>query len=55
MRSVTKLKVPLEAAVELGRKSHFHFDGAPNPAVIEILNEYGRRYGIEPVIDTTPL
>ncbi|WP_411861010.1 restriction endonuclease fold toxin [Pseudomonas sp. PDM13] len=48
-------KGTFEAAVELGRKPYFHFDGAPNPAVIEKLNEYGKRYGIEPVIDTTPL
>lgn len=48
-------KGTFEAAVELGRKPYFHFDGAPNPAVIEKLNGYGRRYGIEPVIDKTPL
>lgn len=48
-------KGTFEAAVELGRKPYFHFDGAPNPAVITKLNEYGKRYGIEPVIDTTPL
>lgn len=47
-------KGTFEAAVELGRKPYFHFDGMPNLAVIEKLNEYGKRYCIEPVIDATP-
>lgn len=40
-------KGTFEAAVELGRKPYFHFDGAPNSAVFAGLNEYGRRYGID--------
>ena len=44
-----------EAAIELGRKPYFHFDGPPGPGVIDTLNRYSKRYGIEPVIDTNPL
>ena len=47
-------KATFEAAIELGRKPYFHFDGAPSSAVIDKLNDYGRRYGITPVIDTKP-
>ncbi|MYT39183.1 hypothetical protein GTY66_24580 [Streptomyces sp. SID8356] len=38
-----------------GRTPYFHFDGEPGPGVVNKLKEHGRRYGIEPVIDTTPL
>ncbi|MGW6249382.1 putative T7SS-secreted protein [Streptomyces roseolus] len=44
-----------EAALQSGRTPYFHFDGPPGPGVIDKLQEYGRRYGVEPVIDTTPL
>ena len=48
-------KGTFEAAVELGKKPYFHFDGPPSSSVINKLNEYGKRYGIEPVIDVNPL
>jgi RHS repeat-associated protein len=44
-----------EAAIQSGRTPYFQFDGPPGPGVIDKLQEYGRRYGVEPVIDTTPL
>ncbi|MFJ9819561.1 putative T7SS-secreted protein [Streptomyces sp. NPDC101151] len=44
-----------EAAIQSGRTPYFHFDGPPGPGVIDKLQEYGHRYGVEPVIDTTPL
>ncbi|MFE1813853.1 restriction endonuclease fold toxin [Metapseudomonas otitidis] len=47
-------KGTFEAAVELALKPYFHLDGAPNLAVFAKLNEYGKRYCIEPVIDATP-
>ncbi|WP_225844938.1 restriction endonuclease fold toxin [Streptomyces sp. HPF1205] len=48
-------KATFEAALQTGRTPYFHFDGPPDPDVISKLLEYGQRYGIEPVIDTTPL
>ncbi|MET9668882.1 putative T7SS-secreted protein [Streptomyces sp. NPDC006475] len=48
-------KATFEYAIQSGRTPYFHFDGEPGPGVIDKLQEYGRRYGIEPVIDTTPL
>jgi RHS repeat-associated protein len=48
-------KATFEYALQSGRTPYFHFDGEPGPGVIDKLKEYGRRYGIEPVIDTTPL
>lgn len=48
-------KATFEYAIQSGRTPYFHFDGEPGPGVIDKLKEYGRRYGIEPVIDTTPL
>ncbi|MGW4199838.1 putative T7SS-secreted protein [Streptomyces sp. NPDC004726] len=48
-------KATFEYAIQSGRTPYFHFDGEPGPGVINKLKEYGRRYGIEPVIDTTPL
>ena len=44
-------KATFEAAKELGKKPYFHFDGPPDSSVINKLAEYGRRYGIKPVID----
>ncbi|MFE9041870.1 putative T7SS-secreted protein [Streptomyces sp. NPDC007818] len=44
-----------EAALQSGRTPYFQFDGPPGPGVVDKLQEYGRRYGVEPVIDTTPL
>ena len=48
-------KGTFEAAKALGRKPYFHFDGPPKPDVIAKLKEYGKRYNVEPVIDTEPL
>ncbi|MFE3496255.1 putative T7SS-secreted protein [Streptomyces sp. NPDC059175] len=48
-------KATFEYAIQSGRTPYFHFDGEPGPGVINKLKEYGRRYGIEPVIDTKPL
>jgi hypothetical protein len=48
-------KATFEYAIQSGRTPYFHFDGEPGPGVVNKLNEYGRRYGIEPVIDTAPL
>ncbi|MFF5435847.1 restriction endonuclease fold toxin, partial [Streptomyces griseofuscus] len=48
-------KATFEYAIQSGRTPYFHFDGEPGPGVIAKLQEYGRRYGIEPVIDTKPL
>ncbi|WP_425275609.1 restriction endonuclease fold toxin [Streptomyces albovinaceus] len=48
-------KATFEYAIQSGRTPYFHFDGEPGPGVVNKLKEYGRRYGIEPVIDTTPL
>ncbi|MGZ0199844.1 putative T7SS-secreted protein [Streptomyces sp. RM1] len=48
-------KATFEYAIQSGRTPYFHFDGEPGPGVIAKLQEYGRRYGIQPVIDTKPL
>ena len=50
-----QMKRTIEAARELGLTPYFHFDGPPRPAVIRKIEEYGRRYGIVPIIDLTPL
>jgi len=48
-------KATFQAALETGRKVYYHFDGKPVQQVIDKLNEYARRYGIELVIDIKPL
>jgi restriction endonuclease fold toxin 3 of polymorphic toxin system len=48
-------KATFEAAIQTGRTPYFHFEGPPGPGVIEKINEYAARYGVRPVIDTTPL
>jgi RHS repeat-associated protein len=48
-------KATFEAAIELQRIPYFYFDGPPSQSVIGKLAEYSKRYGIDPVIDTTPL
>jgi hypothetical protein len=48
-------KATFEAALQTGRKPYFHFEGPPAVGVISKLQGYGMRYGISPVIDTTPL
>ena len=44
-----------EYAKQTGRKPYFHFEGPPEQTVINKINEYARRYGVEPVIDISPL
>jgi restriction endonuclease fold toxin 3 of polymorphic toxin system len=48
-------KVTFEVALQSGRTPYFQFDGPPGPGVLPALSRYADRYGIEPVIDLTPL
>jgi len=48
-------KATFEVAVQSGRTPYFQFDGSPGPGVLQTLSRYADRYGIEPVIDLTPL
>jgi Restriction endonuclease fold toxin 3 len=48
-------KVTFEVALQSGRTPYFQFDGPPGPGVLHTLSRYADRYGIEPVIDLTPL
>ncbi|MGW5678318.1 putative T7SS-secreted protein [Streptomyces sp. NPDC003860] len=48
-------KATFEAAITSGRTPYFHFEGEPRPGVVNKLQEYGHRYGVEPVIDISPL
>ncbi|WP_242069501.1 restriction endonuclease fold toxin [Paenibacillus dendritiformis] len=48
-------KATIEAAIETGRKAYFHFEGQPADRVLRQLKEYAERYGVEIIIDTTPL
>lgn len=48
-------KATFEFAIATDRQPYFYFDGAPRRGVLEKLQEYAVRYGIEPVIDLTPL
>jgi len=50
-----QMKATFEAAQETGKKVYYHFEGQPAQSVIDKLNEYSSRYGIEVVIDTKPL
>ncbi|WP_322908106.1 RHS repeat-associated core domain-containing protein [Paenibacillus sp. SGZ-1009] len=47
-----QMKATFEAAQETQRKVYYHFEGKPAQSVIDKLNEYSSRYGIEVVIDT---
>ncbi|MFC3438183.1 restriction endonuclease fold toxin, partial [Nocardia seriolae] len=47
-------KATFDAAQETGRKVYYHFDGPPQPGVINKLQEYSQRYNIPLVIDTEP-
>jgi len=38
-----------------GRKAYFQFEGTPADDILRKIAEYGERYGVEYVIDTTPL
>jgi hypothetical protein len=48
-------KKTFEVALQSGRTPYFQFDGPPRPGVIQAISRYADRYGIEPVIDLTPL
>ena len=48
-------KATFEVALLSGRTPYFQFDGPPGPGVLHTLSRYADRYGIEPVIDLTPL
>lgn len=48
-------KATFEVAAQSGRTPYFQFDGPPGPGVLRTLGRYADRYGIEPVIDLTPL
>ncbi|RCS42324.1 hypothetical protein DTL42_19280 [Bremerella cremea] len=48
-------KATFETAIQSGRKPYFHFEGPPHRDVLRKLEEYGKRYGVDPVIDITPL
>jgi hypothetical protein len=47
-------KATFEAAKEIGRKVYYHFDGQPDPQVLQKLEEYSKRYGVPVIIDTIP-
>ena len=48
-------KSTFEVALQSGRTPYFQFDGPPGPGVLHTLSRYADRYGIEPVVDLTPL
>jgi Restriction endonuclease fold toxin 3 len=48
-------KTTFEVALQSGRTPYFQFDGPPGPGVLHALSRYAGRYGIEPVVDLTPL
>jgi Restriction endonuclease fold toxin 3 len=48
-------KTTFEVAIQSGRTPYFQFNGPPGPGVLHTLSRYADRYGIEPVIDLTPL
>lgn len=48
-------KATFEVAAQSGRTPYFQFDGPPGPGVLLTVGRYANRYGIEPVIDLTPL
>ena len=48
-------KATFEVGIQSGRTPYFQFDGPPGPGVLQTLSRYADRYGIEPVIDLTPL
>lgn len=50
-----QVKATFEYAIQSGRTPYFHFEGPTGPGVLEKINEYSRRYGVEPVIDMKPL
>lgn len=50
-----QIKATFEAAKATGRKAYFQFEGIPVDDILRKIAEYGERYGVDYVIDTTPL
>lgn len=50
-----QMKATFETAKKYGRKVYYQFEGEPGQEVIDKLNEYSCRYGVEVVIDTKTL
>lgn len=48
-------KATFEAAKATGRKAYFQLEGSPSNDILRKIAEYGKRYGIDYVIDTLPL
>jgi RHS repeat-associated protein len=48
-------KATFKVAVQSGRIPYFQFDGPPGPGVIQALERYAARSGVQPVIDLNPL
>jgi len=48
-------KVTFEVALKTGRLPYFHFEGPPHRDVLRKIDEYARRFGIEPIIDVMPV
>lgn len=48
-------KATFEAALETGRTPYFQFEGEPSPDITRKIQDYSSRYGVDYVIDTTPL
>jgi len=55
MKFRQQARATFEVAKTTGRQPYFHFEGAPGPGVINKLKEYGKRYGLDPIIDIKPL
>jgi len=49
-----QMKAAFEAARQTGKKVYYHFNGTPAQSVIDKLQEYSKRYGIDVIIDTRP-
>lgn len=49
-----QMRATFEAAQSTNKSVYYHFNGPPQPAVINKLNEYSIRYGVKVVIDTKP-
>lgn len=48
-------KATFEAAKATVRKAYFQFEGMPDDDILRKIAEYSARYGVEYVIDITPL
>ncbi|WP_221770543.1 restriction endonuclease fold toxin [Listeria booriae] len=51
----SQMRATFEAAKRTGKKVYYQFEGEPAQEVIDKLYEYSERFGVEVVIDTTPL